>query len=120
MAVAHNIDQLFAKSEAQDARISGLEDSVKGIADKLDRLVNIVTRQSAQPQTSITSVLTVVAICAGLLGSGATSIIWISSSISAAPIARLEERMAADRERMARIERVFERAADRKLAELVK
>lgn len=116
----HNLDQLFAKTESNEARITGIEESVKGLAEKLDRLVNIVTRQSAQPQTSITSVLTVVAICAGLLGSGATSIIWISSSISAAPIARLEERQSADRDKLARIERILERTAERKLAELVK
>jgi len=122
-----DLQGIWAHTKGLEQQVNGVAQEVKNQAnrldrfattmtDKLDQLTRAVTMQAAQPQFSVMSVLGIVSLCVGLLGSGAASIIFISSAMSAAPIARIETKMESDREHMRRLEKLIERMTDQRIA----
>jgi hypothetical protein len=116
--------EVLAHTKGLEQRVDGIEravdvlgkrfDRVSGnINDKLDALARAVTLQAAQPQFSITSMLAIVSMCVGLLGSGATATIWIATSISAGPVAELRTKLDHERDSTRRLERMIDRLSDR-------
>jgi len=139
MAVARNenenepsgIAAIFAHTKALEGRVDGIERAVDSLGkrmehgaaqtnDKLDALARAVTTQAAQPQFSLTAMLAVVTMCAGLLGSAAGTTVWIATSISAAPMAELRMELKHHQDNARRLERTVERLTELKLAGLTK
>lgn len=94
--------------------------SEKGFSDINSELRKLSAKLAESPQYRVGEVLDVITKSAGLLALCAGAIIWIATSISAGPTAELRAKLDHERERAARIERVIERIADMKVAELRK
>lgn len=110
-----------------EKRVDGLEAGLEqlgrrfdrfgtALSDKLDTIGKAVALQGAQPHTKLGDVLDVIIKCAGLLTLAAGSIIFIATAISSAPLARMDEQLKFDRERIQRIERMLERTMERQVA----
>lgn len=90
---------------------------MKSVSDKLDALVRTV---AGQPRYAVSEVLDVIVKSAMLIGACASAIIWISTAISAGPVAEIRADLRNERERVIRLERLIERLAEVKVAEIRK
>lgn len=117
-------DSVMAHVRGVEGRVEGLEREVavlgrrfeKGIADVNTELKSIGNKLAASPNYRVGEVLDVVTKGAALLGMAAAAIIFISTSISSAPIATIQSELRQERERLVRLERVIERMIETKVS----
>lgn len=114
------IDNLFAHSQHMDARVTGIEKSMASVVDKLDKIAIAVTTQAAIPQYKIADTLDIVSKASTLLVIAAGAIIFISTSISAGPVASLQARDAEYGQRMMRLEKAISRVEDQHMQYVLK
>lgn len=105
-----NIDALAADVHSTRERVDRIESVVESLAGKIDRLFNEMTRQQAQPRYEPGKILGIVLVCATLLGAAVSGIVFVSSAISSAQFATLQERNRLIEFRLNQIERI-ERAS---------
>lgn len=109
-------------------RVDGLEQAMVSLGKRSEsgfreintELRKLTARLAESPQYRVGEVLDVITKAAGLLALASYSIIWIATSISAAPTAEIRADMRADRDRLLRIERLVERGAERRVSEVTK
>lgn len=105
-------------------RIDGLERDVdilgkrfeKGFSDLSNAIRGISERLAAAPTFDVAKILYVILACVGLIGSGSAAVVFVSTSITAGPLAELRTRVEYERETTRKLENMVRQLVDMKLA----
>lgn len=80
--------------------VAGLSATVSAIAADMKSIAGVVMKVESAPKFDVLKTLTFVGITVGIFGGVASGIIYIASNVNAPMMARYEERIAFQRERL--------------------